>query len=272
MSVVPKKIVIKSGAKTAQVSLPLTQKSPAASVTQTEAAPAATPLQQKKVVAGRSEALLPAAPKKAKSQSVPKKLVFAPQEEDEAEEAPAKTRDELLMEAFALLQAALGMPAGAKGRAKGLKKDGTPRAQRTNNSGWNQFVKDFCAENPGVIWKDAMVLCKGPWAELKGESASVASAEEEATPLPQKPKSQKLVIAAKPKPTVKIAAAAPVPVLEEAEVDVEEFDWEGQTLQKNADGFCWRVDESGDQIFIGRWDAAKEKMDEKAEEPTYGSA
>ena len=251
MSVVPKKIVIKS----------LTQTSPAAALV--AAAPAATPLQQKKVVAAA-----PAAPKKAASQSVPKKLVFAPQEEDEAEEAPAKTRDELLMEAFALLQAALGMPAGAKGRAKGLKKDGTPRAKRTNNSGWNQFVKDFCAENPGVIWKDAMVLCKGPWAELKGEAASVASADEEAAPLPQKPKSQKLVIAAKPKPAVKIAAAAPAPVPEEAEVDVEEFDWEGQTLQKNADGFCWRVDESGDQIFIGYWN----NPTATAEEPTYGSA
>jgi hypothetical protein len=252
MSVVPKKIVIK--------------KPTAASVTQTEAAPAATPLQQKKVV-------VPAAPKKAAVPKTAQKLVFAPQEaEAEAEEA-VKTRDELLMEAFALLQAALGMPAGAKGKAKGLKKDGTPRAKRTNNSGWNQFVKDFCAENPGVIWKDAMVLCKGPWAELKGETASVASVEEET--VVAAPRAQKLVIAAKPKiACAAAAAAAPPPKAPEAEaeVEVEEFDWEGQALQKNAQGFCWRVDESGDQIFIGRWDAEAEKMDETAEEPTYGSA
>jgi hypothetical protein len=264
MSAAQKKIVIKSGAKTAQVSLPLTQKSPAAALV--AAAPAATLLQQKKVVAPQKAVVKKAAP------------VAAAEESESEEEAPAKTRDELLMEALALLQAALGMSAGKR---KGLKKDGTPRAKRTNNSGWQQFVKEFREENPGVSWKDAMVLCKADWKALKGEDASVASAdEEESAPAAKAPK-KKLVIAAKPVAPAKTAAqivaevkaaAAAAAAEAEPEVEVEEFEWEGQTLQKNAQGFCWRVDESGEQIFIGRWDAEEEKMDETAEEPTYGSA
>lgn len=287
MSAPAKKIVIKSSAKTAQVSLPLTQKSPAA-----------TPLQQKKVVV---KAAAPAAPKKAVVQrqvvSAAKKLVFAAQEEEE-EDAPSKTRDELLMEALALLQAALGMSGGKK---KGFNKDGTPRAKRVNNSGWNQFVKDFCAENPGVSWKDAMVLCKGPWAELKGESASTQedgcseALLEETVTVVAAPAPKKLVISKSGAKTAQVsvtAAAAAMAALEAAKAeaeaaaalfptlaelaapstDVEEFEHEGVSLLKNSEGFCWRLDEDGEQVFVGRWDATEEKMDETASEPVYGES
>jgi hypothetical protein len=242
-----------------------------------------------KASSGRSEALQPAAPQKAvvKRQvvSAPKKvvqkIVFVEQEEEEEEEAPAQKTPQQIYDEIQVLLAQLVQVSGGK-KIKGLKKDGTPRAKRTNTSGWNQFVMEFRAENPGISYKDAMVLCKGPWAELKGESASVASAgeEEESAPAVAAPK-KKLVISAKPvaaAPPAKTAAQiiaeamALVEAAAEPEVEVEEFEWEGQTLQKDADGFCWRVDESGDQVFIGRWNAEEEKMDETAEEPTYGSA
>ncbi len=270
----------------------------AASAAAASAVTVVAPLQQKKVVIAKaSGAASAAAPKVVVSapKRIVQKVVMVPQivEEVEEEEAP-KTAQQIYDEIQVLLGQLVQISGGKK--VKGLKKDGTPRAKRTNTSGWNQFVKDFCAENPGVSWKDAMVLCKPMWAALKGEVAEaeeeeVAEEEESAAapaPAPAPKPAAKLVIKKPSAPPAKTAEqilaelaeakakaeeeakAAAAAAEAEAEVEVEEFEWEGQTLQKNAEGFCWRVDETGEQIFVGRWDG--EKMDECAEEPTYGSA
>ena len=268
MSTPQKKIVIKASAPK-----------------QMPATPAANPLQQKKVVV---KASAPAAPQKAAVQASPlltqrkvvsasKKLVFAATEAEDETDAP-KTRDEILMEALALLQTALGMSGGKR---KGLKKDGTPRAKRVNNSGWNVFVKEFRAENPGMSWKDAMVAAKADWAALKGESASAEEEEEAPAPAPKKLVIAKSGAKTAPVPVVNPKAAAELMAeamaeaeaeAEDASVECDEFEWEGLALMKNAEGFCWRMDEAGEQVFVGRWDAEKEEMDQKADEPSYGSA
>lgn len=280
MSVPAKKIVVKKPAVAAAAKSKV--------VVKTSAAPAAT----KKIV---------------------QKVVMVPQivEEVEEEEAP-KTAQQIYDEIQVLLAQLVQVSGGKK---KGFKKDGTPRAKRTNTSGWNAYVTEFRAENPGVSWKDAMVLCKESWAALKGEVApedeeDVSSVAAAPAPAPAPAPAKKLVIAKSGAKTAQVslpltqkAAAAPPAktaaelmaeamalaeaekakaeaeaagrsgaLLEAPEVEVEEFEWEGQTLQKNAEGFCWRVDEEGEQIFVGRWDAEKEEMDETAEEPSYGSA
>ncbi len=259
------------------------------------AAPTATP--QKRVVV---KASAPAAPQKAVVQrqvvSAPKKvvqkIVFVEQEEEE-EEAPVQKTPQQIYDEIQVLLAQLVQVSGGK-KIKGLKKDGTPRAKRTNNSGWNQFVKEFRAENPGMSWKDAMVAAKADWKALKGEAAPEVEEEEveeeevAPVPAPAPAAAKKLVIKKPAAPPAKTAEqilaelaeakakaeaeAAAAAAAECPEVEVEEFEWEGQALQKNAQGFCWRVDEEGEQIFVGRWDAEAEKMDEAAQEPVYGSA
>ena len=279
-----KKIVIKASAP---------KQMPAA------AAAASAPAPKSKVVVKTS------APQRVVSAPAKKVVVRQIVEEVEEEEdgrsealleAPGPKTPQQIYDEIQVLLAQLVQVSG--GKKKGFKKDGTPRAKRTNTSGWNAFVKEFREANPEVSWKDAMVLCKAEWAALKGEVAPEEEADESsvaAAPAPApKPAAapKKLVIPAKktaaPAPPAKTAAelmaeAAAAAAAAEAEkaklaeaeapeVEVEEFEWEGQTLQKNAEGFCWRIDEEGEQIFVGRWDAEKEEMDEKAEEPTYGES
>ena len=204
--------------------------------------------------------------------------------EEEAEEAPGPKSAQQIYDEIQVLLAQLVQVSG--GKRKGFKKDGTPRAPRKNTSGWNQFVKEFRAENPGMSWKDAMVAAKADWAALKGEASPEEEDEESsavAAPAPAPAPAKKLVIAKSsakpasaptppPKTAAELMAESASAAAEAPEVEVEEFEWEGQTLQKNAEGFCWRIDEEREQIFVGRWNAEKEEMDETAEEPTYGSA
>jgi hypothetical protein len=272
-----KKIVIKKPASATAEAAPVAV-----------AAAASAPKSKVVVKASASQRVVSAPAKKV----VVRQIVEEVEEEEEV--VGPKTPQQIYDEIQVLLAQLVQVSGGKK--MKGLKKDGTPRAKRTNTSGWNAFVSEFRAENPGVSWKDAMVLCKAEWATLNGKSApeeveesSVASPREPAAAPKPASAPKKLVIAAKKPaaaaaaPPVKTAAELMAQAMAEAAaeaekaaaesaVEVEEFEWEGQTLQKNAEGFCWRVDEEGEQIFVGRWDEKEEKMDEKAEEPTYESA
>ncbi len=159
----------------------------------------------KKVVAPAKMVAAPqrvVAPKKASIQ----KVVYVQEEEvEEVEEEQPMTRDEMLVQALALLSQAMGMKAGRGSKAIKFNKDGSvrqPRGPRENSekqAAWMAFVKEV-RESQGVdengkfliSHKDAMKLAKEMRAEA-GEEAGEEEQEEDEAPAP----APKKVIAAK---------------------------------------------------------------------------